>query len=324
MSILYFNEEVDFKRLNSCMEKVELAVSRLENPYGLTDEMIVMYQNYLFNEAPKIAHQFIDNNRLTMLPLLVKYRVIKKTNVIQLTDYARELKKLDMLSYLMEAGNSLRNNPKKLDIEKKHTPGKSDMSATSVPFDYSNAKAGDIIWLGKGPTPWQVLERKDNRLLLISKYVLDCMPIDDFFRGHSEWRTCSIRRRLNKEYMENLFYKEDIEKFVPVYIDYDDSLSFDNPKGYSEDRLFYLSLKDANKYFKTERDRMAVVTKYAVRSMLWTVFDQYAHWWLRTNGQQRVDIYYVRDGVIMSDNSTVQGSYFEHFGVRPAVYYNVE
>jgi len=145
MSILYFNEEVDFKRLNSCMEKVELAVSRLENPYGLTDEMIVMYQNYLFNEAPKIAHQFIDNNRLTMLPLLVKYRVIKKTNVIQLTDYARELKKLDMLSYLMEAGNSLRNNPKKLDIEKKHTPGKSDMSATSVPFDYSNAKAGDII-----------------------------------------------------------------------------------------------------------------------------------------------------------------------------------
>jgi len=69
---------------------------------------------------------------------------------------------------------------------------------------------------------------------------------------------------------------------------------------------------------------MAPVTKYAVRSMLWTVFDKFAHWWLRSPGEQDVDIYYVRDGVIMSENSTVQGSYFEHFGVRPAVYIKVD
>ncbi|MBQ8604752.1 MAG: hypothetical protein IJ410_07930 [Oscillospiraceae bacterium] len=322
--IIYFDEERDFTRLENCVEKVEIAISRLENPYGLTDEKIVMYQNYLFNQAPKIAQEFIDLNRTTLLPLLVKYRVIKKTNVLKLTDYAREQKKNDILFYLMEAGHLLKTNSKNLEVVKKHTPGKSPLPPAENTYNYRNSRPGEIIWLGADPMPWQVLENKDGRLLLISKYVIDCMPIDDFFRGHSEWRTCSIRRRLNKEYIDALLTQKEKDMTVPVYIDWDDTLSFDNPKGLSDDRFFYLNVKDAQRYFRTDRDRMAPVTKYAIRSMLWTVFDQYAHWWLRTQGEQYVDIYYVRDGIIMSENSTVQGAYFEHFGVRPAMYFCCE
>ncbi len=319
--IIYFDEERDFTRLDSCVEKVEIAISRLENPYGLTDEKIVMYQNYLFNQAPKIAHEFIDLNKKEIFPLLVKYRVIKKANVVKLTDYAREQKKNDILFYLMEAGHLLKTNSKNLEVAKKHTVGKTALPPQENTYNYKNSRRGDIIWLGVDPMPWQVLENKNGRLLLISKYVIDCMPIDDFFRGHSEWRTSSIRRRLNSEYINAILTQKEKEMTVPVYIDWDDTLSFDNEKGLlSDDRFFFLSINEAQRYLRTEKDRMAPVTKYAVRSMLWTVFDQFAHWWLRSPGKHPVDIYYVRDGVIMSENSTVQGSYFEHFGVRPAVY----
>ena len=322
--IIYFDEEREFTRLESSVEKVEIAISRLENPYGLTDEKIAMYQNYLFNQAPKLAREFIDLNRKNIFPLLVKYRVIKKTNVVKLTDYAREQKKTDILFYLMEAGHLLKTNSKNLEVVKKHSPGKTALPPVENTYNYKSSRPGDIIWLGVDPIPWQVLENKGGRLLLISKYVIDCMPIDDFFRGHSEWRTSSIRRRLNREYIDALLTQKEKDMTVPVYIDWDDTLSLDNTKGLSEDRFFYLSVNEAQRYLRTERDRMAPVTKYAIRSMLWTIFDQYAHWWLRSPGEHRVDIYYVRDGVIMSENSTVQGSYFEHFGVRPAMYMKFE
>lgn len=323
--IIYFDEEREFLRLESCIEKVEIAISRLENPYGLTDEKIVMYQNYLFNQAPKLAQEFIDLNRVNIFPLLVKYKVIKKANVIKLTDYAREQKKNDILFYLMEAGHLMKTNSKNLEVVKKHTPGKSALPDAENTYNYRNSRPGDIIWMGTDPMPWQVLENKEGRLLLISKYVIDCLPIDDFFRGHSEWRTSSIRRRLNSEYIDALLTKEEKDRTVPVYIDWDDTLSFDNEKGLSsDDRFFFLSVKEAQRYLRSERDRMAPVTKYAIRSMLWTVFDQFAHWWLRSPGEHPVDIYYVRDGVIMSENSTVQGAYFEHFGVRPAMYFRCD
>ncbi len=320
-TIRYFDEAVDFSRMDNCTEKVEMAISRLENPVGLTDDMILMYQDYLFNTAPKIAADFIDLNRLALYPLLVKYRVIKKANVLKLIEYAREKRKMDAMSYLMDVSNQFRHNSKNMDIAKKHTPGKAFPPAQ---VDYRHAKAGDIIWLGQPIMPWQVLENKSGRLLVISKFVLDCLPYDGYYK-FIDWSTSSIRKKLNNEYMPNILTAEDIAKIVPVYINSDtDILHFDRQEGITEDRFFLLSVKEAKRYFRSDRERCAPVVKYATRSMLWTVFDKWAHWWLRSQGEIIDDKYYVRDGFIMSMNSTVQGSYFEHFGVRPAMYINME
>lgn len=319
--IRYFDEAVDFSRMDNCAEKVEIAISRLENPVGLSDEMIIMYQDYLFNTAPKIAYEFIDINRLALFPLLVKYRVIKKANVIKLTEYAREKRKMDAMSYLMDVGNQFRHNRKNMDIAKKHTAGKEYPHSRT---DYSHAKAGDIIWLGQPIMPWQVLENKNGRLLVISKFVVDCLPYDGYYKFIT-WATSSIRKKLNNEYMPNVLTEQEIAKIVPVYINCDDdSLSFEQAGEITADKFFLLSVKEARRYFRNDRERQAPVVKYATRSMLWTVFDKWAHWWLRTQGDIIDDKYYVRDGFIMSMNSTVQGSYFEHFGVRPAMYINME
>ena len=327
MGTEYFNETRDFMRLANCVEKVEIAVSRLENPYGLDDEKILMYQDYLFNQAPKIAREFIDLNRLQILPLLVKYRVIKKTNILRLTDYAREKKKNDILFYLMEAGHLLKTNPKALNVVKKHIPGKSPLPPAENLCDYSAAKPGQTVWLGKKFMPWLVLENSGKKLLLISRYVIDCLPFETFYYGLTDyitWGRSTVRYKLNTEYYHNLFTEVEKTRIIPVYISDDDSLSFEKVEGVTEDRIFFLSVKEAQRYLRTERDRLAPITTFANRSMLWTLFDQYAHWWLRTDGRLTADKYYVRDGVIMSENSTVSGGRFEHFGVRPAVYIALE
>lgn len=321
--IKYYDEAVDFSRMENCVEKAEIAISRLEYPQGLGEDMILMYQDYLFNDAPKIASQFIDLNKLSLFPMLVKYRVIKKANVLKLTEYAREKRKMDMLSYLMDVGNQFRTRPKQMDIAPKFVRGKSSLPQPQQ-YNLAQTTAGSIIWLGAPLMPWKVLENRNSRLLLISEYVLDCLPYEDFYRLNSRWNTSSIRKRLNREYLDNLLTDTEKENIMPVYIDdSDDSLSFTLPQGEKGDKFFLLGVKEAQHYFKDNRHRMAPVVKYATRSMLWTVFDKWGHWWLRTPGELSADMFYVRDGEIMSINSTVQGSYFEHFGVRPAMYYSV-
>ncbi len=322
MRTQYYNEKADFNRMKSSMEKVELAVWRMENPFGLDDEGILMYQNYLFGkEAEKLIYEFVDNNKVEILPLLVKYKLIKKTNVTKLTDYARDKKKTDILFYLMEAGNQLKFNARNLITAKKHIPGKTPLPPAENTRDYSNAKPGRLIFLGYDNMPWQVLENKDGRLLLISKFVLECLPVDRFYKGYWNWETCSVRRELNTDFVNNMLTKEEQANIVPVYIDNNTDLHFGSRDIKAEDKLFYISLADARRYFKSDRDRMAPITKFGMRSMLWTVFDQYGHWWTRTKGVLPLDTYYIRDGVPMSENSTVQGGNQEYFGVRPAMYY---
>jgi len=326
MKIKFYDEVRDFVRMKSSMEKTELAVSRLENPYGLDDDKILMYQDYLFNYAQDTVHRFIDNNRVAIFPLLVKYRVIKKSNIIQFTDYARDKKKLDILSYLMEAGNLLRTGSKKLNLAKKHTPGKSALPPADGGPDWQTAKTGDILWFGIQPVPWQVLERKDNILLLISKYVLECKPYTNFYRGFTTWSRCSIRLKFQTDYMESLFTEEEKSMMVPVYInDEDDSLTFGPVEKTEQDKLFLLSEKEVCRYMRTERERFAPLTKYSMRTPMWTIFDQYAYWWTRSPGTYPIEKTYVRDGKLTSANSIVNGDdCFDFFGVRPAVYIRIK
>ncbi|MBR4036602.1 MAG: hypothetical protein IKJ05_07735 [Oscillospiraceae bacterium] len=330
-TISYYDEIKDFTRLADCTEKVEIAISRLENPAGITEEKILMYQDYLYGNRLDVVMQFIDMNRLAIMPLLVKYRLIKKSNILKLTEYAREKRKMDMMSYLMDVGNQLRTRLKHMDIAPKFKSGKTPLPQQYNP-DYSKAKSGDIIWLGTVPMPWQVLENKNGRLLLLSKYVLDCLPFEDFYDpfyfsmsfDRTRWPYSTIRRHISNDFYNSLLTEQEKQKVVPVYISADDSLTFENREGAKQDKMFLLSKPETEKYLKTEKDRLAPVTSFATRSMLYNDFETYAYWWLRTPGQYLVEKMYVLDGRITSSNSMVGGDHFNYLGVRPAMYFQVD
>lgn len=316
MKNIFYDEIKDFKRLNNCTEKVELAISRLENPYGLSDSDISIYKEYLKKQAPEVVSQFIDLSKVNIFPQLVKYKVIKKSNILKLTDYARESRKFDILSYLMEIGNNLRNN---VDINTtvEFVQNKNDESYDIL--KYSKAKAGEIIWLGEKAMPWLVLENKNGRLLVISMYVIDCKPFENTYID-KPWSKSTISFYVNNDYLNSVLSEKEIQRIVTVYINDKDELYFEKTENSADNKLFFLSVNETKKYLKTEKSRMAPATQYAVSSSLWTIFDQYAYWWLRSQGRQKADKYYVRDGNILSDNSTVEIWNYQSFGIRPAMY----
>lgn len=329
MNIIHYYDEIkDFNRLHDCTEKVEIAISRLENPVGITAEKMQCYWQYLSGNRQSVVMQFIDMNRLAVMPLLVKYRLIKKPNIIKLIEYAREKRRMDIMSYLMDIGNQLRTARKNMDIAARFVLGKSQLPQV-IQTDYSRAKAGDIIWLGLAPMPWKVLENKDGKLLLLSVYVLDCLPFEDFYDpfyysmsfDRTRWPFSSIRRHMNSEFYDSLLSDDEKGRVVPVYISADDRLTFEKREDAREDRFFLLSKAEAEKYLKTEKDRMAPVTSFATRSMLYEKFENYAYWWLRSPGEFLVEKMYVLDGCITSRNSMVGGDHFNYLGVRPAFYY---
>lgn len=317
MKNIFYDEIKDFKRLKPCTQKTELAISRLENPYKLTDIQLEMYVDYLKNDAEKTVKEFIDTNNLKMVEYLSKYKVLKKSNIVHFIDYARENKKIDMLSLLMEASNLIRKGSVSFTTLKNNI--KSEISEFYNEEKYKNVKEKDIIWIGEEPMPWLVLENIDGKLLLLSAYALDCQPFESFYTSKS-WYKSTIQMKLNNEYIYYILSQEEIGKIIPVYIDEFDKLYFESKDNTTLNNMFFLSIDETEKYLKNKESRMAVVTEYATRSNLWTIFDQYAYWWLRNSGENGYDKYYVKDGEIDYKNSTVEVWNYQHFGIRPAMY----
>lgn len=321
--IRYYDELREFNRMEDCAEKTMLAISRLENPYSLTDENWVMYQDYLRKTAPKTVPEFIENNKITAFPLLVKYKVIRKANINKMVDYAQNARKMDILSYLLNAGNDLRNHPKAMDIAPKFTPGKSDNNAQQKLPDTS-VSVGDIVWMGVMPMPWQVLENKNGRLLLISKFAFDCQAYNNTFY-RVRWEDCALCKWLNNEFYTHYFTDEEKATARSVYID-EDMLYSEKTGNLPESKLFFLSVEEAKKYFRTEDERKARVTIVGRRKIMWQHFETYAHWWLRspsldkkagaTHVLSNGDIA-LHGGFIMSNG---YDNFYDHYGVRPAVY----
>lgn len=326
--IEYFNEKVEFNRLPDCAEKVVLALTRLENPYNISDENRLMYQDYLGKDAAKAVPEMIDKNMLRYFPLLVKYRTIKKGNVAKMVEYAQSARKMDILSYLLNAGNDLRFHPKNLDVAPKFTPGKSDNNIPQQLPDYDSLKAGDTVWLGVKPMPWTVIEKKNGKALVISKYIFDCQAYHNIFYK-VRWNDSAICKWLNSDYADRYFTDMEKEIIHPVYIDKDDVLYVDKQDDAVENKLFFLSIDEAERYFRTEEDRYARITAFGKRKIMWASFDVYAHWWLRSLSPDRVGATHVRlDGVIQNHGGVIMSNgydeFYDHFGVRPAMYINLD
>ena len=280
-SVKFYDEAKEFTRMEDCAEKVELAVSRLENPYNLTDENWVMYQDYLSKTAPKVVPEFIDNNKIAAFPLLVKHRVIRKANINKMVDYAQNARRMDILSYLLNAGNDLRNHPKALDIAPKFTPGKSKNDAVQKLPVSDSVKTGDILWLGIEPMPWIVIDKKEKAIQVISKFAFDCQAYNNTFY-RMNWEDCALYKWLHEEFFDKYFSEEEKSAVRTVYFDSDDKLTTQPVEKSKGSRIYCLSVDEAKRYFRTDEERKARITLQGKRRILWQHFDVYAHWWLRT------------------------------------------
>lgn len=163
-------------------------------------------------------------------------------------------------------------------------------------FASAEVNAGDIIIFGayeqdgdtsngKEAIEWLVLDydAETNRALVISKYALDAKAYNDEW-AKITWETCTLRAWLNEEFMNAAFNTEEQQMIPTVTVNVDKNPDFNiTPGNATQDKVFLLSITEADRYFTDNDARMCVPTKYAaVNLVVWG--NGNCGWWLRTPG----------------------------------------
>ncbi len=125
---------------------------------------------------------------------------------------------------------------------------------------YIETKPGDEITLGSYknyPIKWQVLAKENGRLLLIAKHKIESLPYHEK-RSRITWKKCTLRKWLNQDFLEQSFSGQERKLIQAVTVTNEANPVFDTPGGEdSRDRVFLLSLREAEQYFSSEEERIA-------------------------------------------------------------------
>ena len=158
------------------------------------------------------------------------------------------------------------------------------------------AKAGDYVFFGayeqdndisngKEDIEWLVLEVKDGKALVISKYALDCQQYNTSYADVT-WETCTLRNWLNNNFINSAFTANEKAMIPTVTVSADENPSYStNPGNATQDQVFLLSITEAYKYFSSDSARQCKPTEYVVAGGAYVNSSNgNCWWWLRSPG----------------------------------------
>ena len=132
-------------------------------------------------------------------------------------------------------------------------------------------KVGDIIKFGhyeqdgntangKEEIEWQVLKVEANRVLVVSKYALDCKPYNTEL-ANVTWETCSLRKWLNNDFKNVAFTSAEQAKIPTVNIENKNNPYYETAGGNNtNDQIFCLSLEELDTYFDNTSGQSLICT----------------------------------------------------------------
>lgn len=192
------------------------------------------------------------------------------------------------------------------------------------------ADIGDEVYLGKYEQnndldngkeviAWRVLDKKKDKIFLISQYCLDKQPYHKEEEA-VEWKNSSIRKWLNHTFLNEAFSEEQQGKILSVKVKNPRDRKFGTKTGETtKDRIFLLSVEEAEKYFDKAKDRK---TEGTIGLEINHVGDDTIDQWLlrtvRENKKQAACV--LKDGYIDYSGVTTTESY----GIRPALWIDLE
>ncbi len=195
-----------------------------------------------------------------------------------------------------------------------------------------DAKVGDYILFGtyeqdnntsngKEDIEWLVLEIKDGKALIISKYALDCQPYNRY-RTVVTWETCTLRKWLNNDFVDAAFSAEEKAMILTATVSADKNPEYStNPGKAVRDQVFLLSITEASKYFSSDSARQCKPTDYAIANGAWESDSGNGWWWLRSPGMSLSVLSYAayvgNGGVINAYGNAVDK---DNGAVRPALW----
>ena len=175
---------------------------------------------------------------------------------------------------------------------------------------------------GKEPIEWQVLDVKDDSVLLISKYALDRQLYNDYY-ANVTWETCTLRSWLNGTFLNEAFTVEEQKKILKSWITADKySENTADPGNDTIDQLFLLSVTEVKQYLN---DKRCQGTEYARARGCYNSTNKgnlgNCVWWTRTPGVSSGNAAYIYDGgAINSEGVSVT---FTNLAARPAMWIDI-
>ena len=182
--------------------------------------------------------------------------------------------------------------------------------------EINNANVGNVVEFGnyeqdnntsngKEVIEWIVLEKKDNKILVLSKHGLDAKQYHS--RGANiTWEQSEIRRWLNEEFTNNAFSSSEQSKLTTSTV---------------SDKVFLLSLTEARSYSSVNGFNECKPTAYAIANGAGDASKGYAWWWLRSTQGEEVDYLYFANEKI-TEGKTIMDT--ESNSVRPAIWVTIE
>lgn len=203
--------------------------------------------------------------------------------------------------------------------------------------EFKNVKVGDYIFFGeyeqdndtsngKEDIEWLVLDKQDNKALVISKYGLDCQQYNDIAYIDATWETCMLRRWLNEKFLNNAFSTEEQILIQSTTVTADKNPEYNtSPGDDTTDKLFLLSIMEVEKYLSTESARECWVTEYCFKHGVpsyGSPDNGASYWWLRSPGRGS----HTAAGVMGGGYIDYEGSevFLSNVVVRPAMWISLE
>ncbi len=193
---------------------------------------------------------------------------------------------------------------------------------------FKNTNIGDSFFIGtyeqdnnlsngKEIIEWLAIDKRDNKLFVISKNSIDCVPYHTT-KEDVTWETSTLRKWLNNEFIISTFSEKEEELISTAVVpaDKNDKYKFyTDPGNTTQDKVFLLSINEVEKYFPTQESRQCQGTKYAIETKNNGYLDVY--WQLRTPGEtQDQKAHVTHTGHIIYSGYYVDVGY----GIRPAMW----
>jgi hypothetical protein len=162
-----------------------------------------------------------------------------------------------------------------------------------------------------GGYSWRVLAVSSGKALLLAEHILEYGVYNEVRSGDVTWETCTLRAYLNGDFL-NSFNSDDRAKISETQVINNDNESYQGrtiPGGAdTTDRIFLLSMEEAETYFGEESERIAYDLDDGEASK-W--------WWLRTPGDNSSSASNVTEEGLIGTGGwgvTTEG------GIRPALW----
>ena len=171
-------------------------------------------------------------------------------------------------------------------------------------FEFGTYEQDGSSGNGAEDIEWVVLDKTADKILVISKYALDCQR---YHRQNESvtWETCSVRTWLNSTFYNAAFGSDEKQQI----------LTTKDSETSAKDKIFLLSIDELEEYFPSKHERICRATSYAIDQNAYVNPSTGGSWWLlRTEGESRKHVMSVNSdgkidyegGKVASDRGTVR------------------